>query len=337
MRGGQPRGWVDGHARRLLAPFDDAQRMHMADSPEDAIPRLLSVPVQIVDRPPGTGECGIDGCYFSRPPRIVVTQAASDGRTCFSILHETGHHLQAQDDELLDAYERMGRAGGAVEEDVCDAIAAELLLPEPVCAPVSRRGGPTAGDVVELFATTRASREASCVRAASNLAGPGYVVLADRDGTIRFAAAAGTPYGVARGTAQDPGHLLQRAGRHGAGRERATLRHATGTLTDVMHADAVRHDEYVFAVFTRGRPPWGGFSALPEEGPRGTDITCGRCEADVEAFGRPCAVCGDRRCPRCEQCSCAGRAVSERWCARCFLLKAPSQFEGSNEICIDCE
>lgn len=336
MRSGRSRQWLDGHARRLLEPLGQGAHDALAARPDDAVRDLFGIAVTVSARALQS-DCGIDGLYFDRPPRIEVAASASRRRENFTVCHEFGHHLQRGDDELMLLYEQLGAAGEAVEEDVADTVAAELLMPSDRVRTVIGGAGPRAEDVARLFDETQASREACCVRAAQTLRGPGYVVLADVDGTVRFAAAAGTVYRVGRGAAQHDRHLLARAGRSGSARGTERLAYASGTLSDWMHADAVARRGFVFGVFTAAPPPWGGLSVLPSEGPRGADVSCPHCEQDFEAFGRPCGTCGDHRCTACGRCSCdpsPGRP--DRLCAECFITKPASQFDGYAAVCSDC-
>ena len=336
MRSGRSREWLDGHARRLLAPVGADARDALAEDPADAVRDLFGVPVKVSERALDS-DCGIDGLYFDRPPRIEVAASVSRRREHFTVCHEFGHHLQRGDDELMGLYESLGAAGEAVEEDVADTVAAELLMPSDRVREVIGAAGPCARDVASLYTETQASREACCVRAAQALRGPGYVVLADTDGTVRFAAVSKTVYRVGRGAAQPDGHLLARAGRTGSARGTDRLAYASGTLSDWMHGDAVGEGGYVFGVFTSGTPPWGGLSVLPSEGPRGADVSCPHCEQDFEAFGRPCASCGEHRCPTCAHCGCDDSATApDRLCTECYLTKPSSQFRGEATVCADC-
>lgn len=339
MRAKKSRQWLEAHAGRLLHALNDEQRIALADSPIDTVAHEFGIQVEMqVDLKP-TAECGIDGIYYHRPqPRICYAPSPSPGRRGFTVLHEFGHHLQADDEVLVDEQMLMpARESQAVEEDLCDTIAAELLLPRERVDAVIPDEGPTADSVRELFARSEASREACCVRAAQRLHGPGYIVLADPDGIVRFAAPAGTPYRIRRDTGQGHGHLLARAGKAGTASGQAWLTHATGTRTPLMHAQAIGDGEYVYGVFTRGPPPWGGLNVLPEEAPRAEYVTCPHCDHEFPAYGRPCRSCGDYECRQCGKCGCNWTPAAERLCSRCFLRKPPAEFpEAGANVCLDC-
>jgi IrrE N-terminal-like domain len=182
VRSRHPRAAIERHTRRLLDSLDPDVRDGLSIDPIAVITARLKVRVQLRPERSGTGHCSIDGSYFPDPPRISVAESLSRRRVNFSVLHELGHHLQADDAILADILWHEPDGGTGLEEDVSDAFAAEVLLPQHLVDEIIGDAGPTAAAVADLFATTQASREACCVRAAHRVRGPGYVVLADPDG-----------------------------------------------------------------------------------------------------------------------------------------------------------
>jgi hypothetical protein len=85
--------------------------------------------VAIVDETPGAEECSVAGSYQSSPPTLVVAASRSPGRRNFTVLHELGHHLQQTD---IDLGNRLFQCGDPdqLEEQSCDAFAAQILLPD---------------------------------------------------------------------------------------------------------------------------------------------------------------------------------------------------------------
>lgn len=138
------------------------------------------------------GRCSVAGSYQSEsnPPALVVGAARSIRRRGFTGLHELGHHLQ-QTDAALGQHLFEWEDSEAFEEAACDAFAARILVPDDRIPEDVRRRGPSADDVVTMFRTSRASREACCVRAAQYLADGGAVVLFDTTGQVHFAASRG--------------------------------------------------------------------------------------------------------------------------------------------------
>ncbi|MFB9905366.1 ImmA/IrrE family metallo-endopeptidase [Allokutzneria oryzae] len=136
--------------------------------------------------------CSVSGSYHPElsPPTLLVGRSLSHRRRAFTALHELGHHLQQNDVGLG---ERTFDAEDPVrfQEEACDAFAAQVLLPDDQIRQRIGPAGPTARDVVDLYESSAASREACCVWAARHLTEAGAVVLHDAAGTVLFAAPRG--------------------------------------------------------------------------------------------------------------------------------------------------
>ena len=193
--------WARDHARRLIDQLAETTRVALADAPLVALEDLGYV-VQLRPESGIVGGCTVSGSYQpGPPPTITIVESRSQGRLYFTGLHELGHRLVAADDPLQDAFAEQPDKDKKLEEDVCDAVAGELLLPDEIVDRYIGARGPTANAAISLFHDQKASREACCVRAAQRIAGPGHVMLL-KDGIARFTATANTLYRVRRGTPQ---------------------------------------------------------------------------------------------------------------------------------------
>ncbi len=78
-------------------------------------------------------DCSIAAAYLRNyiPPIIALARAMSLGRQLFSLAHEFGHHLIDQDAVLADDLFGEPDGGARLEEDICDAFAAMLLISRP--------------------------------------------------------------------------------------------------------------------------------------------------------------------------------------------------------------
>jgi Zn-dependent peptidase ImmA (M78 family) len=343
------------HARRLVAAFGDADRQHLSDAPLPAL-EALGFNVRIRAESEITGPCTVAGSYQQGPPpTITVVHSRSQGRQNFTGLHELGHQLVAQDDDLQDLFAMEPAADRKFEEDVCDAIAAEFLLPDETVDRYIDELGPTARAVVELFHDRRASREACCVRAAQRIPGAGHVMLA-RDGVARFTAAANTQFRVRRQTPQPDDHPIVRAADRGSCRGEAPVRYSSGALSDRYFVDAVADDDYVFAVFLDSKPPWvQGLtvmsSATQDEWgnlsvTETVEASCPHCDVDFEALGAPCPTCRayfHRGRGGCGECSCGTAAsatarppVKDAQCDSCFVRRPMGDFSTGTGTCDVC-
>ncbi len=139
--------------------------------------------VRLVEEQLGGSGCAVSGSYHPEltPPTLLIGRSLSHRRRAFTALHELGHHLQQTDVALG---ERTFEAENPLlfQEKVCDAFAAEVLLP----ASAEPR---TAQDVVAAYFDSAASREACCVWASQRIRGT--VALVDGAGKVLFASRRG--------------------------------------------------------------------------------------------------------------------------------------------------
>ncbi|MER6488976.1 ImmA/IrrE family metallo-endopeptidase [Streptomyces virginiae] len=288
------------------------------------------------------GRCSVAGSYRPQtdPPTLVVGAARSHRRRGFTGLHELGHHLQQTDPDLgqrLFGWED----SETFEEAACDAFAARILVPDAQIAADVRRCGPCADDVVAMFRTSRASREACCVRAAQYLAGGSAVVLFDAGGRVLFAAAHGM-IPPARGSDQSGTPLLAAAlgARATVERDKTFVLYRSGQRSDLLYGQAAWCDEdYLIAVLAEDSVAWRAFTApRPRTGSSrfGSWWECETCEESFKIIEPGCAECGEPSCGQ-GHCGCtAARKRSDRACKECFMVLAPSRFEGANTVCRDC-
>lgn len=327
-------------ARRLLEQVDGTKLDELADDPATTAEVLFDV--EVITRapsPPGQG-CAVDGTYRpGPPPRILVADDVTAARRRFTILHELGHHFIENDDYLndltvVDAARR--------DEEVCNEVAAAVLLPDDVVQRTIPAGSFTAEDVATLYSVVGASRMACCVACARRLRLPGCVILGKADGTADFVAHhPATPWRIARGTPQGDDSVLARATRTG-GRARGVtpVRFAGGNTGGMVHADAFAADDgWVYAVIIADtHSPWerGLNLGLVDTGIEPETIECIHCGEASTVWKAPCRICGERPCPNpnCGRCSCPV-GPKPRLCPGCGLRKAPNLFQG-NATCVDC-
>lgn len=327
----------------LLDGMPAEVRAALAEDPFTAL-ESLGFELRLRAEPEITGTCSVAASLdHGPPPRITVVMAASQGRQHFSALHEFGHSRIKADTSIHDVFFDQSDLGEHLEEDVCDALAGELLMPgSHVDAHISP-DGPTAASVIDLVASTpNASREACCVRAAERVIGPGHVMVI-RGGTALFTASHSTPYRVRRGTPQGAGHLAGRAATAGTARGEASVTYASNAKSDMFFVDAAYdvEEDLIVAVFMENRPPWERGLALPNRDRTGdatVDAYCIHCEVDFVAIGAPHRACdgyfhnGDDGCGRC---ACVP-AAQDALCQECFLRRPSSNFSENPKICDIC-
>lgn len=236
----------------LAVPGSVAQ---LTEDPLEALGSWAGLQLVITAERDVGGGCSVSGTYDYESARLVVGRAASRGRQFFTALHELGHHLQQHDEESVKLLEREPDGGFALEDDICDAFAAEVLLPEDAVSKVLAPKGPTALTLVDLIYETNASKEACCVRAVQRLLGQGYVMLCDPDGIAIFTAT-NTPYPVRRNTPQHGNKVIESAIRWGSGRCESRVRFPSGWWSPLFYADSQVDDAYIIAVYAEHLPPW---------------------------------------------------------------------------------
>ena len=144
--------------------------------------------------------------------------------------------------------------GVNLEDDICDALAGQILIPDHVVDDVVPAKGPTAESVIELFERTHASREACCVRAAQRVMGEGYVMLCDSAGTAIFTASTGE-YPVRRQTPQVGNVVVEAAINWNLASRETRVTFASGAQSPLFFGNAMADDGYIFAVMVSNRHP----------------------------------------------------------------------------------
>jgi len=201
------------------------------------------------------GGCSVSGSYDFERGRLVVGRALSRGRRLFTVLHEFAHHLQQHDEECVRLLESEDDGGFALEDVVCVAFAAEILLPDQLVGEVFGPKGPTAATLVDLMDSSDASREACCVRATQRLRGQGYAMLCNKTGVSIFTAT-NTIYPVGRNTPQQGNKVVESAIRWRSGRELSRVRFPSGWWSPLFYANAMLDGDYVVALYIEHLPPW---------------------------------------------------------------------------------
>ena len=244
--------------KRLVALAEEQQPELFANAverPLEVVETWPGISLSLVDEPNISNGCSVSGAYFFEDRRILVSRSASKRRRNFTALHELAHDLQERNDEFVTCLEGEPDAGTALEDDICDAFAAEVLIPEDMVNGIIGPKGPTANDVIELFDCSQASREACCVRAAQHILGDGYVMLCDTELVAMFTAAT-TPYRVRRQTSQMENEVIEAANRWGSANRECRVCFASGARSQRFFGHAVKDGDYIFGVFVSHSPAW---------------------------------------------------------------------------------
>lgn len=285
-------------------------------------------------------KCSVLGQYNGEdtPPSISVVGSVRPGRPWFTLLHELGHHEQRGDLEWFDsALSRQPDGGWELEEQVCEAFAADVLLGEDVAAAVLQGRAVDASAVPLLHGATGASRMACCVRVSQLFGDECLVLITDLAGRVYFSAGSGDISRPKAGTVQLPNSVPVRAVSAGSIiSSNAELTYATGRSRGGLRAHSVRDGRYVYSIFTTGSAPWIKLDiSRPVEWSE-IDWFCESCQEHSDGFGlRRCLVCHQNKCPICNACSCG--LAGEKTCSRCHLKWGSARFASGSGVCRDCE
>jgi hypothetical protein len=316
------------HAGRLAAAIPESLRQALAADPEAALsglPGIRVVPLpHLRDARGAGGWC--DGLSFMADGIICYAPSPGSRRQNFTLLHEFAHLCVSGNDVALDWL--ADRADPSADlEHLCDAIAAEILIPAPVVTRLLAGSPPEPGHLKQLYASSSASEEVCAIALAAHIPVRGAVLLIRRDtATVTFAASSGyPPLRIPRDLPVPPRHPLRDLGtrQRWAGWTTADLRQAFTdppsevgnsriTLESLLRTQAeagprrttailretaspVHHAENQFRREEEPPPDAAGASAL---------VTCPACGQASTRSSYPCEDCGVPPCPACGSCCC---------------------------------
>lgn len=332
MTGGESRrSLISRTVPRMIETFDRSHpdSAHIASSdPGRAISAIRGLNVVWTERRPRSA-CELGGVYDNSisPPQITIMRSGNDRRDWFTALHELGHHILAWD-EIWQYQDRFAFRVGT-EEEIANAFAAQVLIPEDVAA---RHLEPKVDSraLVSLMASTVASPTACCVRALQR-PGDRLIILAGQDGQIFFSSSNGEPWNPGKKVRQpalerafklanEAGGSASFTGGHG-------LLYASGRVNTDVKFDASIIDDLLVAVCT---------SIPPDErlvADHDWHAECAQCSSTFSAAStRRCSKCESFVCPDCGACDCT---ISER-CANCGMLLSCVDVAEEQTSCEDC-
>jgi hypothetical protein len=285
-----------------------------------------------------SGGCSVAGtCDVDQ--RIITVTRASAGRMRYSALHELGHLVMADCDDYQDAYVDVSCSVSdrvRLTEDVCEAFAASLLLPDSdeqiakhlVC--LDARG------LRDLASQLDASREACAVWVSQHMTAPGYALICNSNGLLQFAARSGDAIPLSRGASQRDSALQPLFSSSPSLRDRGRLRFGSGAMGEELYIDAVRDGQLMYAIATTDTPDWPvlhqPFVEPPVEALEGW---CEDCSTSFRSY-RACTGCGSPKHQQCGSCDCPPDTSAARVCTKCYMERHFNQFDGTSTVCQDC-
>lgn len=278
-----------------------------------------------------------DGASFAEAGLVLYRPAASR-REHFALAHEIGHLLLEDDDIRID-WVADEPDPERVQESLCDAIAARLLIPDDELDAVLAGQPPAAEHIHQLYQLSRASRTACLIAVCGRLPCHGLALLVeDRSDRLFHASRAhdARPYAWP-GDVLPPAHPLHRQGALPATAK--SWWPSPGGERRSYYQSVDQADVWTYVLLAEN-DLWGVTGLHlddlpPEDRGYGGDIVC-RCGYRGTTPWYPCNECGKPTCPSCHECDCQQRDRRNPWtpCARCGV-SARSSLLDKDGICPD--
>ncbi len=283
---------------------------------------LLGLTVETMSGVPNRGSGGwCDGASFVDEGRIMYRPTAGR-RENFTICHELAHHLLRLDDDAMDWVADKDDADEALE-NLCDKMAAVLLVPGDVVESVVSLHGFSADALISLYDVTSASRHCCANAFIDLMPSKGFVAITDpKTHKVWATARKGDTSPAAY-----PGQTIPTA-------------HALRLLTEQKNHIRTRswwplgpNDRWDYYLDARRSGNWNiavfaerdlldveelHFSR-PEPNRYDGDVNC-PCGFRGGSAWHPCSDCKASSCPKCKKCLCDYRAEREKrtQCMSCF-------------------
>ena len=334
---------LEGHARRILGQIATTDREALAADPKRALTERFGLRVREQDelgqRRDAGGWC--DGISFLDDGVVLYAPSPYSRRENFTLTHELGHKLSEEDDDALNWLANRDHPGRDLEQ-LCDLIAARLLLPEALITEVLNRRAPEAAHIRALYEASAASEVVCAIALAQRLPCQGAVVMMDiGSSTISHASVASPeddewPLAYPWPRQEIPAyHRLARLDADQAVRERSWWATPWGERQD-YYLDAIAGSRRIHAVLA-ARDLWQttlfhtDVAETAGRPARHLDCPCGH---HGTVRGYPCSDCGQPYCPSCKECQCLRRNAALVQCQKCFVSVARADIVDGR--CSDC-
>lgn len=316
---------VTAWARRVLDELDADVRADLADSLATAIELhfgLTVTPAESFGERGAGGWC--DGVSIIDSGVILYRHTASR-RQNFTLMHELGHHLVDTNLECL-TWLADEPDPPRVLEQLCDQIAAGLLIATDAIDISLAVGPPDAAAVVGLFRDTEASRSACAIAIVHRLPCDGFIALLEEGATEVFFAARARdtrPYAW-RGDTIPAGHPLRQD--PPPARAKAWWPYPNSGERREYFMSTFTADGWTVAVLAENNlfdvPGFHLPQQVDEDRGNDAEITC-PCGYRGKTRMWPCQRCGVPECPKCGECDCARRDRKLIACENCFSKVQP--------------
>lgn len=320
-------------AQRITASVHSGERAKLARRPLAALQQLGFTVAAVTTPINSRGAQGwCDGMSFTTNRAIIYRQTDSR-RENFTLLHEYAHSLVAEDEDALEWLADLEDTPRELER-LCDAIAAELLLPTSTVAAVVKGGPVRADHAVALYDTTQASHHAIAVRLLTRLPCAGSVFLVNANTlTVAFAATSSDMrVWPGKNQAVPLGHALQRLQPEESISAPSFWETPWGKRQS-FYLDARRRTNWIHGVLAE-RDLWKTEKLHIRHEDRERPL-----EREARPVACPCGyrgttagmVCEEAEhpyCPRCQECLCHYGNRTQVACSSCNLVVPAQDLQG---------
>ena len=257
-------------------------------------------------------------------------------RSRFTLAHELAHVIADGDDEVLTWLGDRDDVDRDLEQ-ICDVIAARILIPEWAIDAALEGGSPTAAALTRLHDTTTASWAACAIALANRLPCDGFVALVDRStNTVMFSARARDTHPYAwKGDVVPTSHALRRTDPPRVSTSFWPRFNVNEPRPYYVSIEV--HGDYAQAVFAE-HDLWSvaklHLPARDQEDRRyDGNVDCPSCGYSGRTALFPCSKCKSATCQRCGECDC-DREPARVMCDECTRFFLPHLVVDG--YCADC-
>ena len=329
---------IRSHAERLLAAQDSEWLREAAADIATAMRARWNVRVEERESFPTRGYGGwCDGMSIAESG-IVLYRPTGGRRSRFTLAHELAHIIVESDDEALTWLGDREQVDRDLEQ-ICDVIAAQILIPEWSIERALDGRPPTAAALTRLHNATTASWSACAIAVANRLPCDGFVAIVNREtSTVMFAARSRDTHPYAwTGDNIPKAHVLR-------GTDPPTTSRSFWPRFNVneprpYYVSVECNASFAHAVFAENDLWSVDKLHLPgdDQEDRRYDgtIDCPSCGYKGRTAMYPCTRCHSSTCQRCGKCDCDRANERPRvMCAECTAFVLPHLVEGG--YCLDC-
>lgn len=309
-------------------PFEG--RIELARRPKTAITEIFDLRVQATEhlalQHANGGAC--DGVSYLNEGVLLFAPTPYSKRENFTVLHELGHWLVEQHDDILDWLADQ-EEHEKILETICDRIAQKLLVHPNEIEQIIGEGPLRAIHILELSEKSSASRPASAIALSHQLLCLGALVIIDSftlevvSSSVHPDPLKGWPKVIPwPGQSVSDDHPLAHLEPGESKTARMTWVSPWGQR-EHFYVDAYADDKRIYAVFS-DMDIWSAVNFHPpvdREYDGRLELTGFCCGAAFTNRGYPCNTCKHSYCPECGGCKCDRQLARNRVCANCFISR----------------